>query len=76
MSEDVTRGLPADLVSVLRDQGVLIASDAYVFEMIAAWAIAPTPTASAEIAVPPHASVLDALYRQARLASSTTVTVP
>lgn len=48
--EDVTRGLPADLASVLRDQSVIVPQDAAVFELIAAWAKAPTPTASAEVA--------------------------
>ena len=49
MSEDVTRGLPADLASVLRDQSVIISQDAAIFELIAAWAKAPTSTASAEV---------------------------
>ena len=70
---DVTRGLPADLASVLRDQSVIVPQDAAVFELIAAWAKAPTPTASAEVTVSPDdLGLFEALYRQTRLASSTT----
>ena len=75
MGEEVTRGLPADLASVLRDQSVLVAQDASVFEMITAWAMAPTPTASAEVSVSMDTTLVDALYRQSRMASSTTVAV-
>jgi hypothetical protein len=49
MSEDITRGLPADLASVLRDQSVVVSQDAAVFELIAAWTKAPAMTASADI---------------------------
>ena len=49
MSEDVTQGLPTDLASVLRDQSVIVPQDAAVFALIAAWAKAPTLTASAGI---------------------------
>lgn len=72
MGEQVTRGLPADLASVLRDQSVIVPQDAAVFELIAAWAKAPTPTASAEITVGADLGLVDALYRQTQLASSTT----
>jgi hypothetical protein len=73
MSEDdVTRGLPADLASVLRDQSVIVPQDAAVFELIASWAKAPTMTASAEIPIEPDMGPADSLYRQARAASSTT----
>lgn len=72
MSEDVTRGMPADLASLLRDQSVIVPQDAAVFELIAAWAKAPTETASAEIAAEPDMGLVDALYRQTRVASSTT----
>lgn len=70
--DDVTRGLPADLASVLRDQSVIVPQDAAVFELIAAWAKAPTPTASAEMAISPDVSLFEALYRQTQMASSTT----
>lgn len=70
--QDVTRGLPADLASVLRDQSVIVPQDAAVFELIAAWAKAPTPTASAEVTVSTDASLFEALYRQTKMASSTT----
>lgn len=69
---DVFRGLPADLASVLRDQSVVVPQDAAVFELIAAWAKAPTPTASAEVTVATDTGLLDALYRQIKMASSTT----
>lgn len=69
---DVTRGLPADLASVLRDQSVIVPQDAAVFELIAAWAKAPTPTASAEVTVSPDLGLFEALYRQTQMASSTT----
>ena len=72
MNEDVTRGLPADLASVLRDQSVIVPQDAAVFELIAAWAKAPTPTASAEIKVEPDAGLVEVLYKQTQRASSTT----
>lgn len=69
---DVTRGLPADLASVLRDQSVIVPQDAAVFELIASWAKAPTPTASAEVTIAASTSLFDALYRQTKMASSTT----
>jgi hypothetical protein len=72
MSEDVTKGLPADLAAVLRDQSVVIAQDADVFELISAWAKAPSATASATIRVAPNANLVEELYRQSQLASSTT----
>jgi hypothetical protein len=53
MSEDITRGLPADLASVLRDQSVVVPQDAAVFELIAAWTKAPSMTASADISSGP-----------------------
>jgi hypothetical protein len=64
--------LPADLASVLRDQSVIVPQDAAVFELIASWAKAPTPTASAEMAVAADTSLFEALYRQTKMASSTT----
>lgn len=71
MSEpEVTRGLPADLVSVLRDQSVLVRQDAAVFELIAAWTKAPSPTASAHIVVSP--AVLGPIQLEAHPASTTT----
>jgi hypothetical protein len=69
---DVTRGLPADLASVLRDQSVIVPQDAAVFELIASWAKAPTPTASAEIMVTPDIGLFEELYRQTTPPSSTT----
>lgn len=65
MSEaDVTRGLPVDLVSVLRDQSVIVSQDAAVFELVAAWAKAPTPTASGELTIAPDIGLFEELYRQ------------
>jgi hypothetical protein len=69
---DVTRGLPADLASVLRDQSIVVPQDAAVFDMVAAWAKAPSATASAEITVGPDMSLVDALFRQMDAARSTT----
>ena len=70
--QHVTRGLPADLASVLRDQSVIVPQDAAVFELIASWAKAPTPTASAEMTVAADTGLFEALYRQTKLSSSTT----
>lgn len=70
MAEDVIRGLPADLASVLRDQSVVVPQDAAVFDLIAAWAKAPSATASAELSVKPD--LVEALYRQTNAARSTT----
>jgi hypothetical protein len=71
MSKAVTRGLPADLASLLRDQSVIVPEDAAVFELIAAWAKAPAPTASAAVTVTSSA-LFEALYRQTKMVSSTT----
>lgn len=76
MAEDahaeVSRGLPADLASVLRDQSIVVPQDAAVFDMVAAWAKAPSATASAEITVGPDMSLVDALFNQMDAARSTT----
>ncbi len=72
MAEDVTSGLPADLASVLRDQSIVVPQDALVFDMVAAWAKAPSATASAEITVWPDLSLVEALYGQTKAARSTT----
>jgi hypothetical protein len=68
---DVTRGLPADLASVLRDQSVIVPQDAAVFELVAAWAKAPTPTASAQITISPDLGLFEELYRQTTPSSTT-----
>ena len=69
---DVTRGLPADLVSVLRDHSVLVSQDVAVFELVAAWAKAPTPTASADSTATPGIGLFEELYRQTTCSSTTT----
>jgi len=69
---EITRGLPADLASVLRDQSLVVRQDAAVLEVIAAWAKAPTHTASAEVTASPDLGLFEALYRQAQATSSTT----
>jgi len=69
---DVTRGLPADLALLLRDQSVIVPRDAVVFELIASWAKAPTPTASAETVIEADMSLFEALHRQTKAAASTT----
>lgn len=68
---DVTRSLPVDLASVLRDQSVIVPQDAAVFELVAAWAKAPTPTASAEIRLSADIGLFDELYRQTTPSSMT-----
>jgi tRNA A37 threonylcarbamoyladenosine synthetase subunit TsaC/SUA5/YrdC len=72
MDEDVTRSLPADLASVLRNQSIVVPQDAAVFELVAAWAKAPSATASAEISVEPDLTLVEALYRQTNAARATT----
>jgi hypothetical protein len=72
MAEDITRGLPADLASVLRNQSIIVPQDSAVFELVAAWAKAPSATASAEISVEPDLTLVEALYRQANAARATT----
>jgi tRNA A37 threonylcarbamoyladenosine synthetase subunit TsaC/SUA5/YrdC len=72
MGEDLTRGLPADLVSALRDQSIVVPQDAAVFELVAAWAKAPSATASAEISAEPDLTLVEALYRQTNAAHATT----
>lgn len=47
--DDVTAGLPDDLVRVLRDPSVIVPQDAAVFELIASWRNAPSNTASVEL---------------------------
>ena len=58
---DVTRGLPTDLASVLRDQSVIVPQDAAVFELVAAWAKAPAATASAQVRISADGGVFEAL---------------
>lgn len=69
---DVTRGLPSDLASVLRDQSVIVPQDAAVFELIAAWAKAPALTASAGLRPTPNEGLFEVLRRQGEASSSTT----
>ena len=64
MGEDITRGLPADLASVLRDQSVIVPQDAAVFDLIATWAKAPTSTASADVSTTVDMSLVETLFRQ------------
>lgn len=68
---DVTRGLPADLASVLRDHSVLVPQDAAVFELVAAWAKAPTPTAGSELALAPDLGMFEEISRQTTRSSTT-----
>ena len=70
---DATSGLPADLAAVLRDHSVIVPQDAAVFELIASWAKAPTPTASAEIVVSPNLALFEQVYRQTTPAATTPV---
>ena len=72
MRDDLTRGLPPDLVAILRDQSIVVPQDAAVFGLIAAWNHAPATTASAELSVSTSRDVVAALYETAHVASSTT----
>lgn len=72
MSEEITLGLPADLAEILRDQSVVVPQDAGVFAMIAAWTHAPATTASAEIRVTPDGDLVETMYRDSHVGSSTT----
>ena len=56
---------------MLRDQSVIVPQDAAIFELIAAWAKAPTPTASAEITISPDLGLFEELYRQTTPSSTT-----
>lgn len=64
MGEDITRDMPADLVSVLRDQSVIVPQDAAVFDLIATWAKAPTATASADVTTTVDMSLVETLLHQ------------
>lgn len=72
MHDDPTRGLPTELASLLRDQSVLVSKDAAVFELIAAWAKAPTHTLSAEVPLSEDTDLLEALARHTNAVRSTT----
>jgi len=71
MSEGVIRGLPAALAVLLRDPSVIVPQDAAVFELIAAWAKAPTATASADVMVTSDGKLFETLRRQTKMTSST-----
>ena len=60
ISEDVTRGLPADLASVLHDQSVIVPQDAAVFVLIAAWAKRADPDGRRRIIVEPDMGLVEA----------------
>jgi hypothetical protein len=60
-----------DAASVLRNQSILVPQDAAVFELVAAWAKAPTETAGTEITVTPDIGLFEALYRQTTPSSTT-----
>ncbi|HEX4033724.1 MAG TPA: hypothetical protein VHX66_04705 [Solirubrobacteraceae bacterium] len=72
MADDVTSGLPADLAWVLREQSVVVPRDGIVFDLVAAWAKAPSSTASATLSVDPSMGFVEALYEQTHAARSTT----
>lgn len=71
MSESAIRGLPTALALLLRDPSVVVSQDAAVFELIAAWAKAPTATAGADVAVASDGKLFEALRRQTKMTSST-----
>lgn len=73
MADDVLSGVPADLASVLRDQSIVVPQDTAVFEMVAAWANAPSTTASAELSTGRGTNLVDELYRQTAVRSTTGV---
>ena len=49
MTEEITRGLPDDLVAALRDPSIAVPQDAAVFNLVNTWLAAPSTTVSAEI---------------------------
>ena len=51
-------GIPEDLAKVLEDPGIVVPRDALVFDLIARWAKAPTPTLSAPASTVPETVVL------------------
>jgi hypothetical protein len=65
-------GIPSDLAAVLKDPGIVVPQDARVFELIATWAKAPTPTLSAPTPVVADLDVLQQLARQTQVAHATT----
>jgi hypothetical protein len=65
-------GLPSDLAAVLKDPGVVVPQDALVFELIARWAKAPTPTLSAPAGVTHDVDMLQQLATQTHIARATT----
>ncbi len=64
--------VPADLAAALNDPGVVVRQDALVFELIAQWAKAPTPTVSATSTVTYDVGLLQHLAKQTQAARSTT----
>jgi hypothetical protein len=64
--------MPSDLAAVLSDPGIIVPQDELVFELIATWAKAPTPTASATVTAIPDTGLLEHLARQAQAAPATT----
>ncbi len=65
-------GIPEDLAKVLEDPGIVVPRDALVFDLIARWANAPTPTLSAPAATVPETVVLAHLIDQQQPARATT----
>lgn len=65
-------GMPQDLAAVLNEPGIVVRQDARVFELIAGWAKAPTPTVSATSAVTYEVDALQALARQTQVKRATT----
>lgn len=65
-------GIPSDLAAVLKDPGVIVPQDTLVFELIAGWANAPTPTVSATTCAVPDIMVLQQLARQTQVGHATT----
>jgi hypothetical protein len=71
MAENPIKGLPTDLAAALRDQSIIVPQDAAVFELIAAWAKAPSPTAGYEPVTTPPAAEFEALCRSSTPSSTT-----
>jgi hypothetical protein len=65
-------GIPSDLAAVLKDPGVIVPQDARVFELIAGWAKAPTPTLGAPVSVVYDVNVLQHLASQTQVMRATT----
>lgn len=64
--------MPTDLEAILNDPGIVVRQDALVFDLIARWAKAPTPTASETPNVTYDSGLLEQLAKHTQAARATT----